>query len=258
MDSAAKRPVAIVTGASRRIGIGAEIARELARRGHDIFFTHWRTYDRQMNYEDRDGPEELATELLAFGARVEHMEADLGDASTPELIVDICVQVLGVPTVLINNAAYSTTQSWEELTAEEIDKHISVNFRASALLSMAFVRHFDQESGGRIISMTSGQGLGPMPTELAYAASKGAIEAWVKSFAFAVGHKGITVNAVNPGPNDTGWMNDDLKDYLQPKFALGRIGTPPDVAKVIGFLVSDESGWITGQVINVEGGFLRD
>ena len=258
MEQPTHRPVAIVTGASRQIGLGAEIARELARRGHDIFFTHWRAYDRQMNYEDRDGPEELATELLDLGARVEHMEADLSDASTPDLIVDICEQVLGVPAVLVNNAAYSTTQSWEELTADEIDRHVSVNFRASALLSMAFARQFDQGSGGRIISMTSGQSLGPMPTELAYAASKGAIEAWVKSFAIAVGHKGITVNAVNPGPNDTGWMNDDLKDYLQPKFALGRIGTPPDVAKVIGFLVSADGDWITGQVINVEGGFTRE
>ena len=106
--------------------------------------------------------------------------------------------------------------------------------------------------------MSSGQNQGPMASELAYAASKGAIEAFVKSFAVAVGPLGITVNALNPGPVDTGWMTDELKRYLEPKFALGRIGQPDDIAKVIAFLASPAADWITGQVINAEGGFTRD
>jgi 3-oxoacyl-[acyl-carrier protein] reductase len=159
--------------------------------------------------------------------------------------------------VLINNAAWSTTQTWQGLTAEEFDRHLRVNALTSSMLSIEFARRFTTRHGGRIISLTSGQGQGPMPTELAYAASKGAIEAFVRSFAVAVGGLGITVNAVNPGPNDTGWMSAELKEVLAPKFALGRIGTPPDVAKVVGFLCSPDADWITGQIINVEGGFTR-
>jgi 3-oxoacyl-[acyl-carrier protein] reductase len=163
----------------------------------------------------------------------------------------------GPITVLINNAAYSTTQDWAELSAEEFDRHLRVNALISSMLSIEFAKRYAGGPGGRIVSFTSGQSLGPMPTELAYAASKGAIEAFVRSFSVAVGPKGITVNAVNPGPNDTGWMTDELKEILTPKFALGRIGTPPDVAKVVGFLCSEDAGWITGQVVNIEGGFTR-
>jgi 3-oxoacyl-[acyl-carrier protein] reductase len=259
MSQKQERPIAIVTGASRRAGIGAAVCRALAASGHDIFFTHLQDYDREVSVgADVDGPEELAAELGSFGARVVHMPADLTDPATAYEVIARCTSELSAPTVLINNAAYSTTQQWDQLTPDDFDNHYFVNFRGSSLLSIAFAKQFDRGHGGRIISLTTGQALGPMPTELAYAASKGAIEAFVKSFAVAVGPKGITVNAVNPGPNDTGWMSDDLKAYLKPKFALGRIGRPDDVAKVIAFLASTDAAWITGQVINVEGGFTRD
>jgi 3-oxoacyl-[acyl-carrier protein] reductase len=258
MSEAAIRPVAIVTGASRRIGIGAAICRALAASGHDIFFTHLQEYDRDIYaHEDPEGPESQAGELATFGARAAHMHADLMEPATVDAILVRCREELGPPSVLVNNAAYSTTQTWEELTPEEFDRHYQVNARGSSLLSIAFAKQFERGHGGRIISLTSGQSLGPMPTELAYAASKGAIEAFVKSFAFAVGHLGITVNAVNPGPNDTGWMSDELKEQLKPKFALGRIGQPDDVARVIAFLAGPDAAWVTGQIINVEGGFWR-
>jgi 3-oxoacyl-[acyl-carrier protein] reductase len=259
MSQKQERPIAIVTGASRRAGIGAAICRSLAASGHDVFFTHLQDYDREVSVgADVDGPDELAAELGSLGARVVHMPADLTDPATPNVVIARCTSELGSPSVLINNAAYSTTQQWDQLTPDDFDNHYFVNFRGSSLLSIAFARQFERGNGGRIISLTTGQALGPMPAELAYAASKGAIEAFVKSFAVAVGPKGITVNAVNPGPNDTGWMSGDLKAYLKPKFALGRIGKPDDVAKVIAFLASPEADWITGQVINVEGGFTRD
>ncbi len=107
------------------------------------------------------------------------------------------------------------------------------------------------------MSLTTGYALGPMPDELAYIGSKGAIDAFVKTFAIQVGHKGITVNSVGPGPNDTGWMTEELKEYLRPKFALGRIGVPTDVSKVIAFLCGPDAEWITGQTIHIEGGFTR-
>jgi 3-oxoacyl-[acyl-carrier protein] reductase len=250
--------VAIVTGASRRGALGAAICRALAGAGHDIFFTHLQAYDRAMDWgEDVDGPEAIARELEKLGARVEHREADLSDANVPAVLVADCIASLGAPSVLVNNAAYSTHQEWHELTADEIDRHHAVNLRATMLLSIAFARQFDRGEGGRIINMTSGQALGPMPDELAYAASKGAISAFTLSFSAAIAHKGITVNAINPGPNDTGWMTGDLKAALLPKFPFGRIGQPADVARVIAFLAGPDSAWVTGQVINVEGGFHR-
>jgi 3-oxoacyl-[acyl-carrier protein] reductase len=125
------------------------------------------------------------------------------------------------------------------------------------LLTQAFVRQWSGEDGGRIVNMTSGQSQGPMAGELAYAASKGAVEALTSSLAPAIASRGITINAVNPGPTDTGWMSDELKADLLPKFPMGRIGGPEDVAKLVAFLCSEDAGWITGQVIHSEGGFWR-
>jgi 3-oxoacyl-[acyl-carrier protein] reductase len=96
-----------------------------------------------------------------------------------------------------------------------------------------------------------------MPGELVYAATKGAIEAFTVALAAEVGGKGITVNAVNPGPTDTGWMTGDLKRELSARFPTGRVGEPEDPARLVAFLASEEAAWITGQVIHSEGGFLR-
>jgi 3-oxoacyl-[acyl-carrier protein] reductase len=96
-----------------------------------------------------------------------------------------------------------------------------------------------------------------MPDELAYAASKGAIEAFTVSLSPALAPLGITVNAVNPGPTDSGWMTDEIRAALLPRFPFGRIGTPEDAASLVAFLASEAAGWITGQVIHSEGGFLR-
>ena len=94
-----------------------------------------------------------------------------------------------------------------------------------------------------------------MPGELAYAATKGAVAAFTRSLAVELGSKDITVNAVNPGPTDTGWMDEDLKRELTLRFPLGRLGLPEDAARLVAWLATDEAGWITGQVIDSEGGF---
>ena len=96
-----------------------------------------------------------------------------------------------------------------------------------------------------------------MPDELAYAASKGAVEAFTVSLSPAVAPLGITVNAVNPGPTDTGWIDPDLARALLPKFPFGRLGAPEDAARLVAWLASDDAAWITGQIINSEGGFVR-
>jgi len=96
-----------------------------------------------------------------------------------------------------------------------------------------------------------------MPGELAYAATKGGVEVLTKTLAAEVADKGITVNAVNPGPTDTGWMTPEIQKALIKRFPRGRIGTPEDAARLIRFLASEEAEWITGQVIHSEGGFIR-
>ena len=250
--------VAIVTGASRRAGIGAAICRALAGRGADILFTHWRPYDRSEGVgEETDGPAALLEELRGLGVRAEEMEADLSLPETPERVLDAAARRLGASSILVNNAAYSTRDDFERLDAATLDAHYAVNVRATVLLSVGFARGYAGGAGGRIINMTSGQDNGPMPGELAYAASKGAISAFTRTLAAEVGGKGITVNAVNPGPTDTGWMTEEIKRELLPRFPLGRIGLPEDAARVVAWLADDEAGWVTGQVIDSEGGFFR-
>jgi 3-oxoacyl-[acyl-carrier protein] reductase len=156
----------------------------------------------------------------------------------------------------VNNAAYSTRDGYGTLDAAILDAHYAVNLRATALLSVLFARRFEVEPG-RIINLTSGQSLGPMPGELAYAATKGAIEAFTRTLAVEIAHKGITVNAVNPGPTDTGWISEDLRSELSSKSPFGRVGEPEDAARLVAFLAGDEAAWITGQTIHSEGGFLR-
>lgn len=249
--------VALVTGASRLAGIGAAACRELARLGADVAFTHWRPYDAAFPWSgDDDEPARLAANLAEMGVRSLAIAADLSDPTMPERVLDEA-SALGPLSILVNNAAHSTGDGWEALDAATIDAHYAVNLRAAALLSVGFARRFAAGTGGRIVNMSSGQSLGPMPGELAYAASKGAIEAFTRSLAPSLGPLGITVNAVNPGPTDTGWISPEFAAELLPKFPPGRLGRPEDAARLIAWLCTDDAGWITGQVINSEGGFLR-
>lgn len=246
--------IAIVTGASRRKGIGAAVCRELASRGVNIFFTHWRAFDRAQQYEDEDGPTSLRDELRGMGVRCESLEIDLSNADAPTYILDEVEAKLGQPSILVNNAAHSTRDGYEALNAETLDAHYAVNMRGTILLSVSFARRFSKKMGGRIINLTSGQSLGPMPGELAYIATKGAIEAFTVTLSAEVASLGITVNAVDPGATDTGWMTEEIKRELLPRFPSGRLGLPQDAARLIAFLASDEAEWITGQVIHSRGG----
>ncbi|MDC2863608.1 MULTISPECIES: SDR family oxidoreductase [unclassified Bacillus (in: firmicutes)] len=243
--------VALITGVSSPRGIGAAICRELAFQGIDIFFTHWQS--------EASWPETFQKEILELGVRCDSLEMDLSDANAAFTIMDTVSKQFGPLLILVNNAAYSTEDGYAKLDAHILDNHYAVNMRATFLLCVEFARRFEQADldGGRIINMTSGQELGPMIGELAYAATKGAIAAFTKSLSAEVAHLGITVNAVNPGPTDSTWMTDEIRKHLLPKFLMGRIGTPEDAARLVAFLASDDAKWITGQVMNSEGGFLR-
>jgi 3-oxoacyl-[acyl-carrier protein] reductase len=250
--------VAVVTGAGRRQGIGAAICRALAAAGADICFTHWQAYDDSMPWgADADGPCLLRDELLSLGVRCEAIALDLSDATAPARLLDEVERRFGPPSILVNNATHSTNDGYERLDAAMLDAHYAVNMRGTFLLSVEFARRWPGGDGGRIINLTSGQSLGPMPDELAYAATKGAVEAFTVSLAAGVASRGITVNAIDPGPTDTGWMTEELRHTLQSRFPQGRIGQPEDVARLVAFLASDAARWITGQVIHSEGGFRR-
>lgn len=196
---------------------------------------------------------------MDLGVRCEFLEVDLAQRDTEAAIMTHVKSAIGFPNILINNAAHSIDSNYMNLTGKILDDHYMVNMRATFLLSTEFAKEFQQtgRKDGRIINLTSGQDQGPMPGNLAYAATKGAISAFTSSLSAELSELGITVNAVNPGPTDTNWMDDEIRNYVRPKFGLGRIGKPEDAANLIAFLASEEGGWITGQVIHSEGGFLR-
>jgi 3-oxoacyl-[acyl-carrier protein] reductase len=250
--------VALVTGVGRRRGIGSAVCRALAARGADVALSYWKTYDREMPWDtDEDEPASLVEELRGAGVRAEAVEMNLALPETPERLLDAAEERLGRPSILVNTAAHSTRDGYEALDAETLDAHHAVNVRAMALLSVLFARRYPGGPGGRIVNFSSGQSLGPMPEELAYAMTKGATEVFTRSLAAEVWPKGITVNAVDPGPTDTGWITEELKSEFALERTSGRIGEPEDAARLVAFLASDEARWITGQVIHSEGGFFR-
>lgn len=247
--------IAIVTGASRRQGIGAAICRALAAEGADIFFTAWRPYDLSIYGDGRgDEPGLLAQELQGMGVRCTSLEIDLSLPDLPAQLLDEVENRLGHPSILVNNAAYSASDDYKTLSAHSLDAHYAVNVRGTLLLSVEFARRFSESAGGRIINLTSGQSLGPMPGELAYVATKGAVDAFTISLAAEVAGRGITVNAVDPGPTDSGWMNKETRQHLLERSPMHRLGQPADAARLIAFIASDAAQWITGQIIHSNGG----
>lgn len=247
--------IAIVTGASRAIGIGAAIARALATAGADVLVTYFFPYDAAQPWGSTPAEvDALLADLHALGVRSYGLEANLAQATTPRRVFEACHGLLGAPSILVNNATHSENGDILALDADQIDRHLAVNVRGMALLCQAFVRGWRGTQGGRIINMSSGQGYGPMPGELAYVASKGAVEAFTVSLAAEVAPRGITVNAVDPGATDTGWMSEELRRMLLANAPFGRLGLPTDAANLICFLASEQAGWITGQVIHSRGG----
>ncbi|MFC6886176.1 MULTISPECIES: SDR family oxidoreductase [Actinomadura] len=245
--------VAIVTGVSRRAGIGFAVARELLDAGAKVLVQSWAQHDAEQPWGA-----DATSAAAELGPDVPHVEVDFADPDAPERVVTAAVETFGAVDVLVANHARSSTQTLEKLTAAELDLSWAVNARASALLAQSYARaHDDERPGGRIVLFTSGQHLAPMPGELPYAISKGAIHQMTRSLADALADRGITVNTVNPGPVDTGWAGAELTAHVARSLPRGRWGRPADVARLVRWLASDDSEWITGQVIDAEGGFRR-
>lgn len=244
--------VALVTGVSRRQGIGYAIAQRLAGLGADLFVQHHVPHDAEQPW----GADSIEDVIAGIGGRVEHLGADLSLPDAPDRLVEAAVEAFGRVDVLVcNHASSGPDGALGELDAEKIDAHYAVNTRSSILLAQAFAHQHDGAPGGRVVFMTSGQNLGPMPGEIAYAASKGALVGIMSTLSHQLIRQGITVNAVNPGPTDTGYAGEETREWVRERMPLGRWGEPDDAARLISWLCTDDAEWITGQVINSEGGF---
>ncbi|HET6697581.1 MAG TPA: SDR family oxidoreductase [Nocardioidaceae bacterium] len=249
---------ALVTGASRRRGIGYAVARRLVALGADVALHHHRAHDREV-YGSAESVGDLVDRLHAEApdARVVTVDGDLADAGGPGRVVAQAASRLGHLDILVCNHAHGgDAVSLGTATPAALDRHWAVNTRAALLLTQAFAAQHDGREGGRVVWMTSGQGRGPMGDNLAYAASKAALAGVTWSVADELADAGILLNTVNPGPVNTGYLDDAPREALEP-FPAGRLGEPDDPARLIAWLVSDEGRWMCGEVLHTEGGFRR-
>jgi 3-oxoacyl-[acyl-carrier protein] reductase len=251
--SGAARPVAIVTGVGRTIGIGAGIATQLAASGWDIAFTYWPAYDERMPWgAEAEASAAIREALTGYGAAATAIEADLTDTASPGLIFDQAERHLGNVTALVMGHAESVDSGLLDTTIESFDRHFAVNARATWLLVREHGRRFQGAPGtGRIISLTSDHTVGNLP----YGASKAALDRITLAAAHELAHLGVTANVINPGPVDTGWMTSELRQGVIRQTPLGRLGTPQDTAQLVEFLCSPKGGWINGQLLLSNGGF---
>lgn len=254
---------ALVTGASRRNGIGYAIARRLAAQGASLFLHHHAPHDQDQPWgADPGGPqavvEGVAQALADPDATVHHLGLDLADPAAPAQLIDAATRAFGHLDILVCNHACSGSDGpLGTLDAAMLDTHWAVDTRSVILLTQAFAAAHDGRPGGRVILMTSGQDLGPMRGDIAYATAKGALASITPTLADHLADQAITLNTINPGPVDTGYAPPDLHERVRRHFPAQRWGAPDDPARLIAWLATDEAAWITGQIINTEGGFRR-
>jgi 3-oxoacyl-[acyl-carrier protein] reductase len=248
--------VAVVTGVSRAKGIGAAISRELARQGANLFMTGWPEFDDAESWKpDETEQPAVVDDLREMGVEAEWLPFDLSAAEAPQKLWDAVQARFNVAHILINNACFWAADSIETLDAGMLDRNYALNTRAPILLSLEFIRRLGGKGARRVISITSGQMLGPMRGMLGYVVTKAGLDAFTITFAAEVGHFGVTVNAVDPGPTDSGSMTPEHQKKLLSRFALGRLGQPEDAARLVAFLAGPDGEWITGQVLRSRGGF---
>lgn len=247
-----ERPVALVTGVSRKIGIGAAIALALAESGWDVATTFWRPYDTVMPWgSNANEAEAILTQVRSQSSRAISMETDLSDVASPTRIFDFVEESLGPITALVMAHCQSVDSDINTTSIESFDLHFAVNARATWLLIREFGRRYRSERGtGRIIAITSDHTAGNLP----YGASKGAMDRIVLASADELKHLGVTANVINPGPTDTGWMTENQKEWTRRTTPLGRVGLPQDCANLVRFLCAKEGGWVNGQLLHSDGG----
>lgn len=252
------RPLALVTGVGRRAGIGAAIASRLATDGWDLAISWWGPYDdRVSGGADPDGIDSVVAECEHAGARVTRLPVDLADPEQAAALVDRAETEAGAPvTALVMSHCESVDSDVRTTTVEAWDQHFAVNARAPFLLVQAYAAALERAGDAaprdlrRIVALTSDH----VAFNLPYGASKGALDRLVFAAAKELGGLGVSANVVNPGPNDTGWMSDEVQAWAIEATPRGRLGRPSDAAALVGFLCSADGGWVSGQLLKSDGG----
>lgn len=244
-----EQQVALVTGASR--GIGAAIARAFARNGYALALNH-------SSEHSAEACAQLASELEAeFGVDTMVCCADVSDFEAAKTMVDTIREHFGRIDVLVNNAGVTRDGLLARMSEEAFDKVISVNLKGAFNCMRHVAPIMMKQRSGRIISVSSVVGLYGNAGQVNYAASKAGIVGMTKSAAKELGGRGITVNAVAPGFIETDMtraLSDKARDAVVGRIALRSLGTAEDVAAAVNFLASKEARYITGHVLNIDGG----
>ncbi|MGU8888201.1 3-oxoacyl-[acyl-carrier-protein] reductase [Clostridium perfringens] len=243
-----KDKVAIVTGGTR--GIGRAIALKLADQGANIV----------INYRNSDKEaEELKAILEEKGVKVLTVKCDISNFEDSKNLMDKCKEVFGKIDILVNNAGITKDTLIMRMKEEDFDNVIDVNLKGTFNCAKHASAIMLKQRFGKIINMTSVVGIAGNAGQVNYAASKAGVIGLTKSLAKELGSRGITVNAVAPGfinTDMTASLSEKVKEEASKNIPLKRLGDPEDVANLVGFLASDVANYITGQVINVDGGMV--
>lgn len=238
--------IAVVTGGSR--GIGRAIALELGKRGAHVI----------VNYNSNaDAAQAVVDEIIANGGSASHIQADVSDEAQAQKLIKETTSAHGKIDILVNNAGITRDNIIMMMKSDDFDAVINTNLRSTWLCAKAAVRSMMGKRYGRIINITSVSGIMGQAGQTNYSASKAGIIGFTKALAREVASRGITVNAVAPGfvlTDLTKDLPEELTAQLNTFIPLGRWGEAQDVANAVAFLASDEAGYITGHVLNVDGG----
>jgi 3-oxoacyl-[acyl-carrier protein] reductase len=240
--------VAIITGASR--GIGSGIAKVFAEQGANVAFTYSSSVESAMALEN---------ELNALGIKAKGYQSNAANFDEAQKLVDDVIAEFGTIDVLINNAGITKDNLLMRMSEEDFDKVIEINLKSVFNMTKAVQKIMLKNRKGSIVNMSSVVGVKGNAGQANYAASKAGMNGFTKSIALELGSRNIRCNAIAPGfieTEMTAKLNEDVVKGWREAIPLKRGGTPEDVANVCVFLASDMSAYVTGQVINVDGGML--
>lgn len=243
-----EKKVALITGGTT--GIGREIGLTLAKEGFDVALNC---------LEYTDDLEDLKKEVQGLGAKCYFVEGDVSKFESAEKMVEAVMAEYGRIDVLVNNAGITRDNLLMRMKKEDFEAVVNVNLIGTFNVTKNVVPHMMKQRYGRIISMASVVGISGNAGQANYAASKAGIIGFTKSLAKELGSRNILVNAVAPGyvqTSMTAVLSDKVKDTIKSQIPLGRMGETKDVANLVKFLASEDSSYITGQVIHVDGGML--